>query len=194
MEKFNGYGDENFVAHSHCVVSVVATGSYYVVIDDEVQPTKRYYNVKKDQAFELLADKKTRWTYTLASVPSRGEINSGEKLVEVIPDGEISMEDRFRAMMMAEVSKLADRQGLDTFEDDNDYDFPEEDDPLSIYEKREMVEEYLAENGTTPAEVLAGNKENTAKAPQETVDVPTSESASVPPEQSNEAPTPSNPA
>ncbi|WP_373033915.1 hypothetical protein [Sulfurovum sp.] len=154
IETLNGKGNDKFTAHAYTEISVIATGNYHIVIDDEIQsPSKRYY-VKKGQVFEILADKTTRHTIHLATIQSRNEINSGEKLVEVIGDDEISIEDRLRSQMMAELSRLASAQGLDTYEDDNDFADNFDEDILSPYETKEMVEEYLLDNNLTAEQLL----------------------------------------
>lgn len=162
METLNGKGNDKFIAHSYTEISVVATGDHHVVIDDEIQTPKKLHYANKGQTVEILADESVRHTIRLSTLQSRNEINSGEKLVEIIDDSEISMEDRLRSQMMAELSRLASAKGLDTYEDDNDFHDDFEDDNLSSYEKKEMVEEYLIDNNITTNEML----ENKKSAPQ----------------------------
>lgn len=165
IEKISGSGNENFKAHSYCELTILATGSFFVLIDGEVQPPKKRYYLNKDQHFELETNKSVRWTYSIATISPRNEVNSGEKLVEVIEDNELSLEDRLRSEMMAKLSILADRQNLDTFEDDDDFDDDFEEDQLSHYEKKEMVEEYLIDNNLTSEDILNPKIKNSA--PQE---------------------------
>jgi hypothetical protein len=124
---------------------------------------------------------KTDGMVTLEATPlaARAETPSGDKLVEVVEDSEISIYDRLRAEMLSMMSEKAEAKGYDSWEDDEDYEFEDDLDgstPLTPYEYVELVEE------------VPTSKESIA-APQETDD-PTSDSALV---ASSEASDSSNP-
>lgn len=79
-------------------------------------------------------------------LPTRGERLDPNSLCEVIDEQELSMFDRLRAEMQNLVSAYADDKQQDTWDEDNDLDF-EEEDPLidTPYEYKAMQEEFLEE-------------------------------------------------
>lgn len=150
IETFNGKGEYEFTPETSVSVTIATTASFNVIVDDSiigpVSSTDRRFKltVYADQHFTLLTT--DRYTITMDVLPNRNEINSGDKLVEVIDDSELSMEDRLRSQMMAQLSILAEKQNLDSYDDDDDFDDDFDEDPLSSYEKKEMAEEYLLDN------------------------------------------------
>lgn len=74
------------------------------------------------------------------------------KLVENIPDTELSMYDRMRAELLSELSQFAENRGDESFDEANDLELEEDDEtPLTPYEYSDMAQEYLKDN--PPGEV-----------------------------------------
>lgn len=103
------------------------------------------------------------------------EIGGGDKLVEIIPDNEISMYDRLRSEMLNMMSDISDKRGDESLEEASDLELDEDDEtPLTPYEYQDMAEEYLIENPPTNQE--------TDENPETSLTEEAGQQASTPPE------------
>lgn len=70
--------------------------------------------------------------------PTPVELPAGRRVPE-------SLESMMARMVRGHVSQLAEREGLETFEEANDFDIESDDEPLTAYEQQDMKLEALAD-------------------------------------------------
>lgn len=129
-------------------IEIRFAGQFLILIDDEIiapdNVASRHWKgiLKKGQNLEVHTE--GRYTIKQKEKVFRGEIANTESMVEIVPEGELSMLERYKAEMMAQISALAEEKGLDSFEEDNDLDWDEEDENLinTPYEYTEMAMEF----------------------------------------------------
>ena len=151
--KLNGQGIVELVAEKDMLITVRTQREFTVVVNNElVAPNNaldRYaqFEVKKDDKIHISMDETCVHTVVLKELPNRKEVHTDESILEVIPEGEISMYDRLRNEMLGLVSQYAEAKGMDTFEDDNDYELEDEDEPLidTPYEYKALIDEIPVE-------------------------------------------------
>ena len=76
-------------------------------------------------------------------------LNPNQVEIPVHMDRPPTLQERIQRLMRVELSKQAQAQEMETFEDANDFDIDDEDpDPVSPYEVHEMIEEEIKEKKT----------------------------------------------
>lgn len=156
IENINGKGNDEFEAQSNCVLKGRTMDEFSLIINGAIvapnNSTERWFKTFLNPGDKMELYTSGHWTYNIALLKSSGEKNSGEILLD--EDEEMSMYDRLRAEMMQKISDYADSKGLDSFEDDDDFDDDFESEHLSHYEKKEMAEEWLRDNNMTSDQLL----------------------------------------
>ena len=105
---------------------------------------------------EVVCEDGVAWTLDVQS-RSRAEVLDNTPMeipVDVEPP---SIRDEMREYIRTIISQNAEENGAGSFEEEDDFDIPDEFDPVSPYEVREMVEEYVAESPPEPAKEDKGN-------------------------------------
>ena len=141
-----GEFDKNFKVDTN--IDIRFAGNYVIIINDEIvapdNMTDRRWKgtVKKGEKLEVITE--ARWTMKQEEVKFRGEIANPESMVEIVPEGELGMLERFKAEMMSQISQYAEDKGLDNFEEDNDLNWEDDDENLinTPYEYQEMKLEF----------------------------------------------------
>jgi len=122
--------------------------NYTIVAPDSV--TSRYAQLELSAGDQIKVATEGKTTYLTAFLPTRDEHPDPESLCEVVSDEKLSMYDRLKAEMFQKISAYAEERGLDTFEDDNDHSFEEDENLITTpYEYQAMQEEAL-ENQPLP--------------------------------------------
>lgn len=124
----------------------------YQIIDDKYYPigpnsvNDRRFAIRLGKTAEIFVE--FEGNCSLTETPVRlADPSGGEKMVEIIPDHELSMYDRLRSELVSMMSEYADKSGHESYEEASDLDLDEDDDvPLTPYEFQDMKEEYLREN------------------------------------------------
>lgn len=84
-------------------------------------------------------DKLCSLTEALISEDGLELLNPNPLVVDIGPK-RLTLQDQIRRILKHEISKSAYKEGLETFEEANDFDVPDEDpEPLSGFEYEEMV-------------------------------------------------------
>jgi hypothetical protein len=161
--KENFQGDSTFQAIGKCTLNIRTTGEFIILKPDEetgefevVAPdnvTARSHKLilSKDEIIDIKCDPETYVSMQISYHASSFDNTTGEKLL-VEEDYEPSMYDKLRTEMLMLLSQKAEENGLDSFEDEKNLDFVEDDSdiPLTPYEYAEMKEEYPEENSAEP--------------------------------------------
>lgn len=152
-EHFNDKGDFRYVnSETRKQIEIRTTCEFHVQLNSELigpnSATDRRFTIILDLEDELDVFCPERYTIIVKELPHRGEIHDGESLVEVLEPHEMSLYDRLRHEMLQEVSKIAHRNDLDSYEDDGDLGWDEDDGdiPLTPHEYVEMQQEFLRDN------------------------------------------------
>lgn len=141
--------------------SVITEKEFQIYKNDEIVAPSYVYsrsarlNVSTGDVIELVTDGK--FTVTQKPISSgRFESPYGEKLLEAIPENHINMYDRMRAEMLGYLSQMAEKKGLDTYDDDEDDYYADEDvdNPLTPSEYVVMRDEFLKENSSQHGEAV----------------------------------------
>lgn len=165
IQHFNDTGDFRYVAKDGRVqVEIRTTCEFHVQLNAMLHgpnsATDRYYKIMLEDGDELDVFCSERYSITIKDLPHRGEVHDGESLVEVLEPHEMSLYDRLRADMLQEVSKIAHKHDLDSYEDDGDLDWDDDGDtPFTPYEYHEMQEEFLSNQKDSPKQEEASSVE-----------------------------------
>lgn len=125
----------------------------------------RFYSAIFEKGDVIFIDFEGNCSIEAKEVANTMEIPSGEKLVEIIPEEEMSLYDRLRGEMMQYLSDMSDKRGDESFEEANDFDIDDEDYdiPLTPYEYNDMIEEYP---GQDEGDALTSSSDQQAEAEQ----------------------------
>ena len=167
--KESGRGNLDLVMECRTLLTIRTEKEFMVVVDEDIvapnSNSDRYaqITVEKDQSVHLTT--KGAYTVVTKELPKTKEEAIGESLVENIPEGEMSIYDRLRAEMLGTLSRYAEERGMDSYEEDDDYEFEDDDEGLidTPYEYAAMKEEYL----DFPEEV----KKEIAQNPSEEIEI-----------------------
>lgn len=145
----NGQGKFEITMEQDARITVRSLREFTILVNNEIvapnNALDRYAQIEVRKGDDLVAemDEECQHTIIIKELPNRNETPSSESLVEIIPEGEMSMYDRLRGEMMGLISQYAEKKGMDTWEDDGDYEIDDDEDPLidTPYEFNAMIEE-----------------------------------------------------
>jgi hypothetical protein len=153
-QHFNDNGDFRYTNNEENPqkITIRTTCEFHVAVDSQLvgpdaSTSRKFdYVLNSGDEIEVYCDEK--YTITVKDLPHRGEVNDGESLVEVLEPHEMSLYDRLRHEMLEEVSRIAHKNELDSYEDDGDLGWEEDDGdiPLTPHEYTDMAEEFLKDN------------------------------------------------
>lgn len=117
-----------------------------IVAPDDSTSRSAVFEVREGDLVEVVFDKKSArysWIYESLKVTNY-EAGGGEKIVEHIPVNELSMYDKLRAELLAELSERAGASDMDTLdEEDSELEFDDDDGFDAPYTPYEAADEYL---------------------------------------------------
>ena len=142
-------------------IEIRFAGSYIVIVNDEIVAPdsldERVWHGQMNKGDKLEVQTNGRWTMKQHEEEWRGEKANPVSLVEIVPDGELSMLERYKAEMMSYISTIAENRGYESEEDANDFDWEEDDGLIDTpYEFKEMLSEFPVEE----SEELAKNEKS----------------------------------
>lgn len=104
----------------------------------------RYFQQDIPRDSTITIDSVGYYTVVEVPLPERVEYPDPESMCEVVEDHQLSMYERLKADMMQAISVYAESKGLDTFDEDDDLDFDEDDGLISTpYEYEALKSEFL---------------------------------------------------
>lgn len=151
--KITGQGIFETVMEERALITVRSQREFTVIVNDEIvapnNALDRYaqFEVEKEDKIHISMDDTCIHTIIIKTLPNKKEIVSSESTVETIPEGELSIYDRLRGEMLGIMSQYAEAKGMDSYEEDNDFEMEDEDEPLinTPYEYKAMIDEYPIE-------------------------------------------------
>ena len=128
-------------------ITIRFAGQYIVILNEEIvapnNTTERVWKAKLNKGDKLEIQTEGRWTMKDESKEFSGEKANTVSMVEIVPDGELSMLERYKAEMMQYISNFATDQGYETEEEANDFDWEDEEGLIATpYEYNEMMAEF----------------------------------------------------
>ena len=148
----NGKGNSALCVDFPITILIKCSKEFTAFINDEIvapkKSTDRVVRLQLKANDNLEIETEGRTTLDFTEIKSSGERNSGESQVEIIEDENLNMYERMKADIMRSVSGYANEKGMDTLDEEDDYELDEEDDnqaPMTEYEYQDMVEEFYVE-------------------------------------------------
>ena len=129
-------------------IKIRFAGEFIAIVNDEIvapdSTIERTFSSKMNKGDKLEIQTMGRWTMTQDEKKFSGEKANPVSMVEIVPDGELSMLERYKAEMMGYISNFAESRGYETEEEANDFDFEDDDDNLidTPYEYQDMMQEF----------------------------------------------------
>lgn len=176
MERINGKGNLKYQSEVRQRITIRTEGEFLLVKNDDIIAPKknddRYAQINANKGDVLELETEGRYTLILVDLPSRGEVVSSESLVEIIPESEMSIYDKLRAEMMTTISRFAESQNKDSYEDADDFEIDDEEEALidTPYEFKAMIEEYPIDDKTDNTEKNESNNQTEKENIQEDTD------------------------
>lgn len=138
-----------FVAPIHGNLTIRTDAEFTVRQDGQIigpkTSTQRFFTIDLLQNQEVQIRSHGDVSTLFRAFSRRGESGGGEKLVEVVESRELDMFSRLRGQLLELASNVAQRNGYDSYEEDSDLDFDDDEDsaqaPFTPYEYQDMVEE-----------------------------------------------------
>lgn len=104
----------------------------------------RYFQSEFTRDTVITVDTLGHFTVVIVELPERDEHPDPISMCEVVEDEQLSMFERLKAEMFNALSVYAESKGLDTFEDDDDLDFVDDDGLINTpYEYEALKDEFL---------------------------------------------------
>lgn len=110
---------------------------------------------------EITVDMLKELTTSLIGLEDGREYPNPKKLVLTGISRPPTLKEQIQRVLRTELSRQADEQGFETFEESQDFDIEEESEPLSGYELNEMVEEVPVESVPEPETNVSGEDRTT---------------------------------
>lgn len=139
--------DSDLTLRTDCIFNVyqIINEKYFPIGPNSVNDRIWKKRTKKDE--EYYFDFEGNIALEIHSIKTH-DSSGGDKMVEIIPESELSMYDRLRSELLSMMSEVSEKHGDESYEEANDLEIDDEDDdiPLTPYEFHDMKEEYLKEN------------------------------------------------